>query len=124
MESCDIFLSPHTGFAFLAPCVGTPWLAISGGNWPEYFFNNVPFYSVLPDNPDYPYQGAIDTEGDSPKIPCMQPNNLDKKIPEIIEAAKLLLDKDFTYEKAVERHKQNITHANIKRELVPFELSF
>ena len=32
---CDVVLAPHTGFAFLALCVGTPWLALSGGNWPD-----------------------------------------------------------------------------------------
>ncbi len=124
IKNCDILISPHTGFAFLASCVGTPWLAISGGNWPEYFFNNVPFYSVLPDNPNYPYKGAIDTEGDSPKIPCMQPQNLDKKIPEIVEATQLLMNPAFTYEKALQRHRENINRANIKREHIPTTSSF
>lgn len=26
----DLFIAQHTGFAFLAPGLGTPWLAISG----------------------------------------------------------------------------------------------
>lgn len=30
IELSDLFISPHTGFAFLAPSVGTKWLAISG----------------------------------------------------------------------------------------------
>jgi len=57
VKQSDVFVSPHTGFGFLAPCVGTPWLTISGGDWPEYFFNHVPFYSVLPDDPTYPNRG-------------------------------------------------------------------
>ena len=43
-----IFVSPHTGFGFAALAVGTPWLTLSGGDWHEYFFNGVPFHSVLP----------------------------------------------------------------------------
>jgi hypothetical protein len=30
IEQCDVFCSPHTGFAFLAQFVGTPWLTIAG----------------------------------------------------------------------------------------------
>ena len=40
--------SPHTGFGIAALAVGTPWLTLSGGDWHEYFFNGVPFHSVLP----------------------------------------------------------------------------
>ena len=29
-ECCDLLCSPHTGFVFLAPFVGTPWLTIAG----------------------------------------------------------------------------------------------
>jgi hypothetical protein len=50
----DVFLSPHSGFAFLAPCLGTPWLAISGGSWGEDFFAGMPFYCSLPRCPKYP----------------------------------------------------------------------
>ena len=37
-----------------ALAVGTPWLAISGGRWFEYFFNRVPFRSIIPDTERYP----------------------------------------------------------------------
>ncbi len=33
IKNCDVFIAPHTGFAFLAPLVKTPWLAISGRLW-------------------------------------------------------------------------------------------
>ncbi len=53
-ETCDLFLSPHTGFGMAALAVGTPWLALSGGRWSEYFFNRVPFRSIIPDCERYP----------------------------------------------------------------------
>jgi hypothetical protein len=54
VEACDLFIAPHTGFGMAALAVGTPWLALSGNRWPEYFYNNVPFYSVLPDPDRFP----------------------------------------------------------------------
>ena len=54
MQACDVFLAPHTGFGLAALAVGTPWLAISGGRWFEYYFNHVPFRSVIPDVERYP----------------------------------------------------------------------
>jgi hypothetical protein len=119
LERCDLLLSPHTGFAFLALCVGTPWLTISGGNWPEYFFNDVPFYSVLPDNPDYPYVGGIDAYDGGPRIPCMRPERLAAKIPEILEGAAFLLDPGCTYARAWRRHRANISRARIRHDRMP-----
>jgi hypothetical protein len=121
VKQSDVFLSPHSGFAFLAPCVNTPWLAISGGDWPEYFFNHVPFYSVLPDNPEYPCYGdssTLDSGHRTGKIPDMDPQKFDKRIPEIVEAAKLLMDDGFTYEKALQRHRRNIQNANVRRDRI------
>jgi hypothetical protein len=35
--------------------VGTPWLALAGNDWAEYYFNpGIPFYSVLPDLDRFP----------------------------------------------------------------------
>ena len=48
-----MFLAPHTGFGMAALAVGTPWLALSGGRWFEFFFNRVPFRSVIPDPARY-----------------------------------------------------------------------
>jgi hypothetical protein len=101
--------------------VNTPWLTISGGNWPEYFFNHVPFYSVLPDNPDFPYLGNLesrDENGRPHRIPDMQPHKLEKKIPEIIEGTRLLMTDSFTYEAALKRHRLNIQQANVRRDKV------
>jgi ADP-heptose:LPS heptosyltransferase len=118
LERCDLLLSPHTGFAFLASCVGTPWLALSGGNWPEYFFNDVPFYSVLPDNPDYPYVGAIDGDQDGPRIPCMQREKLRRAIPEILDGAAFLLAAGCTFAQAQRRHQENIARSNVRRDRI------
>jgi hypothetical protein len=43
VELADVFLAPHTGFGMAALAVGTPWLAVSGGRWFEWYFNRVPF---------------------------------------------------------------------------------
>jgi hypothetical protein len=43
-----------------ALAVGTPWLAISGGRWFEYFFNRVPFRSIVPDTDRYPAFSQFD----------------------------------------------------------------
>ncbi len=109
IRQCGVFISPHTGFAFLAPAVGTPWLEIAGGDWSGYLFNRTPFYSVLPDNKRYPYNGQlnIDKYRMHGKIPCMEPARLEKKIPEIVRAAKLLLDPTFTYAKAARQNARN-----------------
>ena len=54
VEASSLFVSPHTGFGFAAVAVDTPWLTLSGGDWHEYFFNGVPFHSVLPKGSEYP----------------------------------------------------------------------
>jgi hypothetical protein len=115
MESCDMVIAPRTGFAALSLCVGTPWLTIAGGDWPEYFFNGVPFYPVLPDDPHYPYRAHRYPEDTPVKVPSMRPEDIDRRIPEIVEAATLLLDPEFTYERAVERYRDNIARANVSR---------
>jgi hypothetical protein len=117
LHGCDLLIAPHTGFGFLASCVDTPWLVISGSDWPEYFFNHFPFYAVLPDDKNYPYLGkgkyskhAGEWRGDSStgNIPHFQRKVLRKKIPEIVKAVHLLLDKKFTYKKAMKTHEANI----------------
>jgi hypothetical protein len=115
LESCDMLISPRTGFAALALCVGTPWLTIAGGDWAEYVFNGVPFYIVLPDDPQYPYQAGVYPQRTDIKIPHMRPEQLDLKIPEIVEGARLLLDPEFTYDVAVDRYRENIDKATVRR---------
>lgn len=114
---CGVFLSPHTGFGFAVSCVGTPWLTLSGGNWPESFWNGVPFYSVLPDDPHYPYRGRRGSMyGPGPRISSMREPALARKVPEIIEGARLLLDPAFTFEAALARYGDNVRRANVDAE--------
>lgn len=88
LEAADLLVSPHTGFAFLASTVGTPWLAISGGNWHEYFFNGVPVYSVLPDPRRFT---AFGSDG-------MSEARVRADLPELLAAARQLLARELEYE--------------------------
>jgi hypothetical protein len=119
LKACDLLVSPHSGFSFLASCVGTAWLTISGGNWPESFFNGVPFYSVLPDNPDYPYVGAYDGDYDGPTIPDMRHERLLARVPDLLAGASFLLDPATTYQDALTRHRANIARARICHDRMP-----
>jgi hypothetical protein len=76
---------------------------------------------VLPDNPDYPYQGQLDKYRRWGKIPCMPPAALTAKIPEIVQAVQLVMEPGFTYEVAMIRHRTNIANANVKRSKIPTE---
>lgn len=113
MEKCDIFMSPHTGFAFLAPLVGTPWLALSNCRWSEYIFNDLKFYSVLPECGYYPALGDSKKGcgwllAHDRKALCMTNRMLARKIPEIVHGAELLLDPKFTYRRALTLHLEKI----------------
>lgn len=109
IQKCDIFLSPHTGFGFLPQLVGTPWLELANCRWPAYIFNDLPFYSVLPVCGWYPARGETKKGcgkllAQNKKALCMTDRLLTKKIPEIVQAAKLLLNPKFTYKKALKLH--------------------
>ena len=79
VEASSLFVSPHTGFGFAAVAVGTPWLTLSGGDWHEYFFNGVPFYSVLPKSREHPafvHSRSLpmidaDSDGEGPRTATM-----------------------------------------------------
>jgi hypothetical protein len=105
-------LSPHTGFGMAALAVGTPWLTLSGGRWPEFFFNGVPFYSVLPDPQrnawytfhDPPRMLRDDEDGEGPRTPSMTRARIRENLPELLEGARLLLERRLPYEDALEQH--------------------
>ncbi len=113
LEYCDILISPHSGFAFLASCVNTPWLTISGARWPEYFYNHIKFYSVLPACKKYPcYTGmkvkcTSEMKNGNPVV-CMSTKNLDQKIPEIIRGIKKLTDDNFSYQDSIELYREKV----------------
>jgi hypothetical protein len=107
VEACDLFVSPHTGFAMAALCVDTPWLTLSGGPWHEWFFNGVPFHSVIPDTTRYPAYTQmddppplVDDDGEE-RTPSMTRARIEEDLPELVEAARALVDKRVRYEDAL-----------------------
>jgi hypothetical protein len=110
VEACDVFLSPHTGFGLAALAVGTPWLTLSGGRWFEYFFNHVPFRSILPDVERYPSF----TQFEPPPVkdgrtPSMREARIREDLPRIITAAQELITGSLDYERAVREYFADLT---------------
>jgi hypothetical protein len=105
VESCDLFLSPHTGFGLAALAVDTPWLTLSGGRWFEYFFNHVPFRAILPDTGRYPSFSQLAPaqiiDDDGPRTPSMTRERIERDLPRIVAAAGELLAKSLSYEQAL-----------------------
>lgn len=107
VEACDLFLAPHTGYGMAALAVGTPWLALSGGRWFEYFFNRVPFRSIIPDAECFPsytqfeplITGADGDEG--PRTPSMTRARIDADLGRIVAATAELLHGSLGYEHAL-----------------------
>ena len=107
VEACDVFLAPHTGFGMAALAVGTPWLALSGGRWFEFFFNRIPFRSIIPDPERYPSftQFALapivhDSDGE-PRTPSMTGARIREDLDRIVAAARELLAGSVTYEQCL-----------------------
>jgi hypothetical protein len=120
VESCAVFVSPHTGFGMAALAVGTPWLTLAGGRWFESFFNAVPFYSVIPDTKRYPcYPGwtdplpvlDADMDGEGPRTPSMSAARIREDLPELVDAARALAEGRLSYEDALERHFERLLRA-------------
>ena len=109
VEGARLFLSPHTGFGMAALAVGTPWLTLSGGDWHEYFFNGVPFHSVLPTRREHEVftQGRTlplvdpDSDGEGPRAWAVSAARLRDDLDEIADAAVRLLEGRVTYEDAL-----------------------
>jgi hypothetical protein len=109
VAACDVIVSPHSGFGMAALAVGTPWLSIAGNLWPEYYFNGVPFYSVLPDLrrfPAYtglgPEPGPVDDDG--PRAPSMCRARITADLDEITEGAARLIERRWPAEEAMADH--------------------
>ena len=119
IEACDLLVSPHSGFAFLAPCVGTPWLSISGGDWSEYLFQDVPFWCDLPDDPGFPHRGALDTWNRFDKIPGMSDAELRSRTPGIVGGARCLLRDDFDFAAAEAQYEAALATASVRVEAMP-----
>lgn len=111
VEAADVFVSTHSGFGWAALAVDTPWLAISGGRWPEVFFNHVPFVSLLPD-PDrfgrYSLYGEPqlldDDEGTGPRSPHASRGRIRADLDRIVDAADTLIRGTIDYDTAMRDH--------------------
>ena len=109
VEASSLFVSPHTGFGFAAVSVGTPWLTLSGGDWHEYFFNGVPFYSVLPKSREYPafVRGRPlpmidrDEDGEGPRTATMSVRRVQEDIGELGAAAVALVEGRVSYDESL-----------------------
>lgn len=118
VERCGVFLSPHTGFGMAALAVGTPWLALSGGRWFEWYFNRVPFRSIVPDTSRYPgfSQFASDVPGrdgdDGDRIPTMTRARIGEDLERIVVAAGELLAEAVPYEKCLDDYVADLVAAH------------
>jgi hypothetical protein len=118
VEACDVFLAPHTGFGMAALAVGTPWLAISGGRWFEWFFNRVPFRSVIPDTARWPSFSQFDPlavadDGeDGPRIPSMSRARIREDLDAIAAAAVELVEGRVDYEQALADYFRDLLRAH------------
>jgi hypothetical protein len=107
VEASSLFLSPHTGFGLAALAVGTPWLTISGGRWFEYYFNQVPFRSILPDVERYPAfsqwtpAAVVDDGREGLRTPSMTQARIRDDLDAIVSAATELINGTLTYEQAL-----------------------
>ncbi len=120
IERSDILIAPHTGFAFLAPSVGTPWLAVSGVRWPECYFNEVPFYSVLPICRHYPCwagmrAGCEEQLAAGETVPCMAAE-MDGRIHDLVNGAHLLLSRNFSFDQAMTLYRLRIKQMGLAEE--------
>ncbi|MDQ2585399.1 hypothetical protein [Saccharothrix yanglingensis] len=108
IRACDVLVSPHSGFGMAALAAGTPWLVIGGNRWPEYFFNGVPFHSVLPDVarfPAYALSGPDPdpVEDEGPRSPSMSYERLTADLDEIVEFTSKLIAGEVAFEDALRR---------------------
>ena len=131
VEASGLFVSPHTGFGFAAVSVGTPWLTLAGGDWHEYFFNGVPFYSVLPKSrahPAFVHSRTLpmieaDSDGEGPRTATMSAVRIREDLDEIGEAAAMLVEGRLSYEDALAGYFPRLVEAygGDRSQVVTFE---
>jgi hypothetical protein len=120
VEACALFLSPHTGFGFAAFAVDTPWLSLSGGDWPEYFFNGVPFHSVLPkDRTQVAFARGrtlpvveADEDGEGRRSATMSAGRVRSDLEELAGAAVALVEGRIAYEDALAGYFARLVDVN------------
>ncbi|MGR6964751.1 hypothetical protein ACU610_09860 [Geodermatophilus sp. URMC 61] len=118
VEACDVLLAPHSGFGMAALAVGTPWLALSGGRWFEYWANaGVPFRSVVPDTAEYrsfsqfdPADVVLDGD-DGPRTPSMTRARVQEDLDRLVTGARELLAGELTHERALAEYYRDLRAA-------------
>jgi hypothetical protein len=83
--------------------------ANAGRYWPEYYFNGVPFYSVLPDLKRFPAYNAFEpdpplVDDDGPRAPSMCHERIRNDLAEIVEGAARLIERRWPFETAMSDH--------------------
>jgi len=117
----NIFIAPHTGFAFLAPSLGTPWLALSGGQWAEQMPAKMPFYSVLPSCKRYPCHGGDMKLECKARLKFKQPikcmSSLNTKLDDILLGIEKLLNKNYKFDDAFNDYEMSAIRnsVNVKK---------
>jgi ADP-heptose:LPS heptosyltransferase len=115
VKGCDVLVSPHSGFGMAALAAGTPWLVIGGNRWPEYFYNGVPFHSVLPDVTRFPAYTTLGpdpdpVDDDGPRSPSMSFERVTADLDEIVEHASRLIAREITHDEALRTHVRGMLH--------------
>jgi hypothetical protein len=119
-QRCDLHISPHTGFSFAVQCVGTPWLALSGGEVREFWLNGVPFASLYPRCDHYPCANWT-RQLTHPMLPecldrafaggptiCVSGAELEARLPDILAHAGALIRKERPYLQCIQEHYEAI----------------
>jgi len=119
IQLSNVFISPHTGFAFLAPCVGTPWLALSGTRWSEPMIAHLPFYYILPSCSHYPCNNDMKLECKlrlklHVPVKCMA--DLSNRNEEILNGIQKLLDTSYTFKDSFEHYDFEATHKKVNKQ--------
>ena len=96
-----------------ALAVGTPWLAISGGRWFEYFFNHVPFRSILPDVERYPsFSQFAEPALVDGRAPSMSHARVVEDLDRIVGGAGELIAGTLDYESALREYFDELVAAH------------
>lgn len=118
VEACDVLPALHFGFGMAALAVGTPWSALSGGRWFEYWANaGVPCRSVLPDPARYPAFNQFDPAAvvldgdDGPRTPSMTRARVREDLDRLVAGARELLAGELTDERALAEYVHDLRAA-------------
>ncbi|WP_121006787.1 hypothetical protein [Saccharothrix australiensis] len=121
VASSDVLVSPHSGFSMAGLAVGTPWLAISGNRWPEYYFPGTPFYSVLPDLTRFPSfnlftEDPEPVDDDGPRMPSMSRRRIAADLDRIVDGAARLVERRWDFDTALADHVRRMVELGVRPE--------